>query len=215
MRIRLLRPDQRGLTLIEMVLTLTIIALAGSLIYGALGTALQSWRKGFAKGREELVARIVLERLSEQLRSAVAAMSRTKENEDAVAFDAREDAVRFVTMLSAEGAPPAQVSYSLAQIEGKTALVYREYAWPDKDFFGAPQARREEFLPEISGLKLTVTKRKKENEAETSSAAVEEPWKPTDRELPGKVAVEIRAGPEDGEQETFSLTIPIDTQGLP
>lgn len=208
--------DRRGLTLIEMVLTLTILAVAGALVYGALSTALGSWRKGFQKGREELIARIVLDRVAEQLRSAVAAPSRTKENEDAVAFDARSDSLRFVTLLSAGGAPPVQVSYAIGEDEqGKRVLVYREYPWPDKEFFGTPKPRREEYLPEILGLKVTVTKRKSENENEgaASESVVDEEWKATDSQLPGTVAVEILAGPADGTQETFGMTVTLNVRG--
>lgn len=107
---------RRGVTLIELVLTLTILALAGALIAAALSASLRTWRTGFTRGREELVARIALARIAGQLRSAVPAAAR-QGSEEAVAFEAREDALHFVTVPAAGGAP-LHVSYSLVQEGG-------------------------------------------------------------------------------------------------
>ena len=81
---------RRGLTLIELVITLTILAFAGVLVSGALTTGLRAWQTGLRGGREELVARIVLERIAAQLRAAVRA-GQPRAATDAVAFDAGED----------------------------------------------------------------------------------------------------------------------------
>ncbi len=198
---------ERGLTLIELVLTLTILALAGALVSGALSTGLRAWQSGFARGREDLVARVVVERLAAQLRSVVASPSR-REGEDAVAFEVREDALRFVT-LSGSGAAPAQVSYALEAGERGPQLVYREYPWPDKEFFGEHQARREERVPEIAGLSVSVTRRADEEEAEPG--LVQREWKPTDGVVPLKVAVELRlrgAGEAAPRTHRLEVTLP-------
>lgn len=204
------RPAERGLTLIEMVLTLTILAVAGSLVFGALSTALRAWQGGFARGRDELVARIVLERLAGQLRSVVVAPAR-RGNEDVIAFDAGEHALRFVTLLGS-GRAPAQVSYAIAEEEGASALVYREYPWPDKDFFSAGKPRREERVPEITGLTVTLTRRPDEENA--TGDQLEGPWSPADGVLPGTVTVEITATQGgDAGPAAYSLTVPLETVG--
>ena len=154
---RRLRGDRRGLTLIELVLTLTILAFAGALVSGAFVTGLRAWQSGLRSGREELVARIVLERIATQLRAAVFSPARHDKG-DAVAFDAAEDHLRFVT-LAASGAAPVQVFYGLQAGGGDAQLVYREYPWPDKEFFGSGNQRREERIPEITGLSVKVVKR--------------------------------------------------------
>jgi prepilin-type N-terminal cleavage/methylation domain-containing protein len=207
--VRARRRAAAGLTLIEMVLALTILAIAGGLVSGAFGTALNAWRGGFARGREELVARVVLERIAGQLRSVVPALTR-KGSEVVVAFDAKEDAVRFVTLLSASGTAPAQVSYGLAEDQGRRVLVYREYPWPDKDFFKESRPRREELVPEVAGLKVSVTRRPDEEEEEESSAATSQPWSADGGILPGTVTVEISVPREGEETETLSLTVPLD-----
>jgi hypothetical protein len=197
-----------------MVLALTILGLAGGLVTGALGTALRSWQGGFVRGREELVARVVLERMAGQLRSAVPSPAK-RGTDDAIAFEAKADALRFVTLLSASGGAPAQVGYSLVDEEGRRALVYREFAWPDKDFFKeGNRPRREERLPEIGGLTVRVTKRQ-DAEAAAPNVTTGESWSPTDGVLPASVTVEIRTAPESGEPATYALTVPIATVAPP
>lgn len=195
---------RRGVTLIELVLTLTILALAGALIAAALSASLRTWRTGFTRGREELVARIALARIAGQLRSAVPAAAR-QGSEEAVAFEAREDALHFVTVPAAGGAP-LHVSYSLVQEGGKPALVYRELPWPDKEFFGEGRPRREEVVPEITGMKVGVTRCPEEGEPAPN--AVASPWKPTDLCLPGSVEVEITLSDGDGES-TYKVSVPL------
>lgn len=200
----------RGLTLIELVLAMTIVALAGALVYGALGTALRAWQSGFAHGRGELVGRIVASRLAGQLRSVVAAPAR-RGNEAAVAFAAGEHELRFVTTLSASAPAPAAVSYAIVEEEGRPALVYREYAWPDKKFFEEPAPLREERLPEVGGFAVKVERRPEEE----TGVPVSGEWSPTEG-MPGSVTVEIAAAAEgDAEPRRWSLTVPIAVEGVP
>lgn len=200
-------PGSRGLTLIELVLTLTILSLVGVLVSGSLAAGLRAWRADAHGGREELVARIVLERLAAQLRAAVPSPARVL-NEDAVAFDVAEGALRFVT-LAGGGSPPMQVSYRLegGGAGAGGALVYREYPWPDKDFFGESRARREERIPEVSGFAVTATPRSEELETGESAAA---PWNPRDQELPDRVTVEVTAGGAgEDEPRRYRVVVPV------
>ncbi len=206
------RGDRRGLTLIELVLTLTILALAGALVSGAFATGLRSWQSGLRSGREELIARIVLERLATQLRAAVASPAK-RDGEKAVAFDAAEDHLRFVTV-SAAGQAPVQVSYSLGSDGGNPHLVYREYPWPDKDFFGEGRPRREEKVVEVTGFAVKVVKRSEtsdKDDANKASALVTQDWSPLDKELPGSVSIEIvvsAAGQPESRQYQLTVSIP-------
>lgn len=203
------RRRERGLTLIELVLAMTIVSLAGALVYGALGTALRAWQGGFSHGRDELVARIVASRLAGQLRSAVAAPAR-RDGEAAVAFAAGEHELRFVTLLSGSAPAPGVVSYAIVEEEGRPALHYREYPWPDKAFFGEPVPLREERLPEIQGFAVTVERRPEEETGLPDSGA----WKPTEG-MPGAVSIEIAAAAGDAEPRRWSLKVPILAEGAP
>jgi prepilin-type N-terminal cleavage/methylation domain-containing protein len=203
--------DPRGLTLIELILTLSILGLAGVLVSGALATSLRAWETGFSRGREELLARIVLERIGAQLRAVVDSPARIPQ-EDAVAFEAKEHALRFVTCAAA-GAAPVQVSYVLEDGPDGARLVYREYPWPDKDFFGEHRPRREETLPAISGFAVTVTRRPDNPDEETGEGAAEPlgAWSPLDQTLPKSVAVEIslgNAGGGEAKVHRIAVTLP-------
>jgi prepilin-type N-terminal cleavage/methylation domain-containing protein len=211
--LRRLRGDRRGLTLIELVLTLTILAFAGALVSGAFVTGLRAWQSGLRSGREELVARIVLERIATQLRAAISSPARHDKG-DAVAFDAAEDHLRFVT-LEAGGTAPVQVFYGLRGGGGDAQLVYREYPWPDKEFFGEGPPRSEEKIPEITGFSVKVVKRIAASKTGvTDSAPATEDWSPLDEQLPASVSVEIVVNTE-GRQEPrhYQITVPILTQG--
>ncbi len=207
-----LRGDRRGLTLIELVLTLTILALAGALVSGALATGLRAWKSGLNSGRDELVARIVLERIATQLRDAVDSPAE-RNGAAAIAFDAADDRLRFVT-LAASGQAPVQVSYGLRVEDGETRLVYGEYPWPDKDFFGEGRPRHEEVVPEVSGLAVTVVKRSRKKDGILEPATGE--WSPLDGALPASVGIEIVIGAAGRtEPKRFRITVPILTQRSP
>jgi prepilin-type N-terminal cleavage/methylation domain-containing protein len=195
-----------GLTLIELVLALAILAVAGALVSGAFTGALRSWSAGLAAGREELVARVALERIATQLRAAVGSPARRGE-QDAVAFDAGDEHLRFVTA-AGEGAAPAHVFYGLADCPEGRCLVYREHPWPDKDFFGASRPRREELIAEIAGLAVRVEPRDADAGEDSAPAARE--WDPAGREMPGRVTVEIRMRGEGGRgARSWRAVVPI------
>jgi prepilin-type N-terminal cleavage/methylation domain-containing protein len=213
---RRLRSDRRGLSLIELVLTLTILAFAGALVSGAFVTGLRAWQSGLRSGREELVARIVLERIATQLRSAISSPAK-HDNGDAIAFDAAEDHLRFVT-LAAGGTAPVQVFYGLrGGGAGDAQLVYREYPWPDKEFFGDGRQRSEENIPEITGFSVKAVKRiDTADTGEKDSAAATEDWSPLDEKLPASVSVEIVVSAENRQEpRRYRITVPILTQDAP
>lgn len=203
---------QRGLTLIELVLALTILAIAGALVSGALATGLRAWRSGLRSGREEQVARIVLERIATQLRAAVTAPAR-RGGEETVAFDVGEDRLRFVT-LAAAGAAPVQVSYGLQADGAGSHLVYREHPWPDKEFFGGGRPRREEGVAEVTGFAVKAYQAGESSDDGTGQSSEE--WNPLDQVLPASVSVEILV-PAQGEPEPrrYRIRVPILAHGAP
>lgn len=197
--------DRRGLTLIELLLTLTILAAAGALVAGALTTGLRAWQTGLRSGREELVARIVLERLATQLRAAVDSPA-SRDGESAVAFAVGEDYVRFVTL--AAGGAPTQVFYGMVSDGGPPHLAYREYAWPDKEFFADGRPRREERVVEVTGFAVKVKRR--EEESDDGEAPESGEWSPVDEELPASVSVELLVGAAGlPEPNRYRIEVPV------
>ncbi len=201
-----------GVTLIEMVLALTILALAGGIIYSSFSTAVGSWNAGFTHGKKDHVARISLDRMAQQLRSAVAATV-TKSDREVVAFDSGEDYLRFVTLLPVGNGAPRQVSYSIEDSGNGKELVYREYPWPDKKFFEGGEPIREERLPEIAGLELTLMAGREEVREQDVPSVQEEQkeWLPGEvPDLPAEVGVLLTTASEGSRPgESFSVTITI------
>jgi hypothetical protein len=209
------------LTLIELILTLSILAIAGVLVSGALTTSLRAWQSGFSQGREELTARIVLERIAAQLRSVVDSKVHQVGQEEKEAFEVGEGKLRFVTCAAA-GAAPVQVSYSLEETADGGRLVYREYPWPDKDFFGEHRPRRVETIPAVTGFTVSVVPRSDEEsdavppETAEAGAPPQGEWTPLDQRLPKSVAVEISLQPPGGgEARVHRLTVTLPGEAAP
>lgn len=191
------RPLRRaaGLTLLEVLLAFTLLSLAGAIVYGALNTALVAWSAGVTRGRNSQVAGIALDRMAQQLSSIVPAVI-IEGGERKVAFEADENSLHFVTFLPTGSPPLAQVSYSIEEGEEGPRLVYREYPWPDKDFFADPLPVREEALPEIEGMEIITV------------AGEEEPEEEPD--FPEEVEIRLRpAGEEAGTEERFTAHVPL------
>ena len=79
-----------GFTLLEVMVSLMILTLAMALAYGSLTTAITSWSRGLDRGRREQVARIALERMAQQLKSAIPATI-AGEGGRRAAFESGED----------------------------------------------------------------------------------------------------------------------------
>ena len=150
-------PRERGFTLIEVLIALTIVALAGVVVYGALSTALTSWSAGIIDSRRSQVAQIALDRISQQLKSTVASTVK-KDGRVVAAFTGDDHSIRFVTLGAAGGAPLAAVSYAVEDGKDGRRFVYREYPWPDKDFFEPKDPWTEEEVPEIVDLTFVFRK---------------------------------------------------------
>ena len=204
--------DRRGLTLLESLLALTILSMAGAVVYSSLSTTLLSWRKGVNRGREHQTALVALDRIAGQLKSAVPAVVEG-EGGPAAAFAAGEDFIRFVTLLPVSGRPMAQVSYAVEEREGKEVLVYREHPWPDKKFSeGGGDPWMEEEITGISGM--TVLPRVVEEDdgsALPRSGREEAAWQAgEEKELPDEVEVSLRlSGPGEGGEEPYRTVVPI------
>lgn len=200
-----------GLTLIELLLTLTILAVAGVLVAGSLNTGLRAWRSAQRHGREELVAALVAGRLSAQLRSAVPATAK-RDGRDAPAFTIGEDWLRFVTISGAD-AKPVQVSYSIEGDGEDRRLVFRTYPWPDKHFFdeSRPSSERlpEEAVEEVVGLSVKGAWRDDDEGGQGGAAAGD--WDPEKaKKLPESVTVELQVkGGAGVEPKTSSITVPL------
>ena len=201
----ILRPSG-GFTLLEVLIALTIVALAGVVVYGALGTAVDAWSAGLVESRRSQVAQIAMERISRQLKSSVPSTVKDG-NRVVAAFTGDEHSVRFVTLGAVSGAPVAAVSYAVEDNGEGPRFVYREYPWPDKDFLDPGDPWTEEEVREIVGLSFSF------REAARSSEEEGEPWEPgKGRTPPAEVDVTIViAGDGPPEERSLTTTVPVMT----
>ncbi len=63
--------NERGITLLELMVALVITALLGMAIYNVCKMAMDAWQKGEARTQVYQNARIALDRMSEEIRSAI------------------------------------------------------------------------------------------------------------------------------------------------
>ncbi len=203
--------DRRGLTLLETLLALTILSMAGAVVYSSLATTLFSWRTGVSRGRDRQVALVALDRIAGQLKSAVPAVVRS-DSGTVAAFDGGENFVRFVTLLPVSGRPVAQVSYSIEQRGGGRMLVYREHPWPDKEFAeGGGDPWLEEEVPEITGMSVLLMTREggAESEGPDAERAGTE-WQAGEKEeLPDEVEVSFQIASDTEEESLFRTVVPV------
>jgi len=63
--------DERGITLLELMVAMVITAIMGLAIYNVCKMAMDAWQKGEARTQVYQNARIALDRMSEEIRSAI------------------------------------------------------------------------------------------------------------------------------------------------
>jgi general secretion pathway protein J len=93
-----LRRDQGGLTLLEIVLAMTVLALMVVLLLASLRVGVRAWEAGERRASTQQELRAVIELLTDALSTAVPYRGRLGDApERRVLFEGEEDAVRFVT----------------------------------------------------------------------------------------------------------------------
>jgi prepilin-type N-terminal cleavage/methylation domain-containing protein len=207
------RHRAEGFTLLEVMVSLMILTLVLAVSYSSFTTALTSWSAGLNRGRKEQVARIALGRMAQQLKSAVPATITEEGGRRRPAFEGGEDHIRFVTVLPVGIDPlPVQVSYSIEEIDGENRMVYREYPWPDKNFFEIGEPVREESVDEIVGMAITLRPREEkgengENEGSDTPRDEEDRPQLDEDEMPGGVDISLRLEGDEDDRHSISVSL--------
>jgi len=129
-----------GFTLIEVVITLTILGFICLIIFGAFRLGLSAWERGESVKDEYQKARIVSQLISQQVKSAVPFKIKTQEAEgDYLAFEGNTRSLRFVSSLPVRGKQPEGFVYARYEFKeegsaGGRLILYEEKAL-NKDFF--------------------------------------------------------------------------------
>jgi len=134
------RMRKRGFTLIEVVITLTILGFICLIVFGAFRLGLSAWERGESVKDEYQKARIVSQLITQQVKSAVPYKIKPQKAEgDYLAFEGDARSLRFVSSLPVRGKQPEGFVYAKYEFkeegsEGGRLILYEEKAL-NKDFF--------------------------------------------------------------------------------
>ena len=146
-----------GFTLLEMVITLTILGFILLIIFGAFRLGISAWDKGESSREEYQKVRAVLQVVSRQLKSMVPYKVKTEKAEgDYLAFEGRPRSLKFVSTLSMRTNQPEGFVYAIYEFRdggdrNGSLVVYEQRVLIRKNFF--EEGPREELgVPLIDGI---------------------------------------------------------------
>ena len=129
----------RGFTLVEVVITLTILGLILLIIYGAFRLGFSAVEKGESIKEEYQKVRIISQLVTQQMKSAVPYKIKTKKAEgDYLAFYGKAHSLKFVSALSMKEKQPQGLVYTIYDFrkEGREGrLILYEQRALNRDFF--------------------------------------------------------------------------------
>jgi general secretion pathway protein J len=123
-----------GFTLIEVMVTLTILGLILLIIFGVFRLGLSAWEKGESIQEEYQQVRIISQLISRQIKSIVPyKIKTTKAEGDYLAFEGRADSLKFVSALPLRARQPEGLVYAVYEFkmggeEGGRFVFYEERA---------------------------------------------------------------------------------------
>jgi general secretion pathway protein J len=205
----------QGFTLIEVTITLTILAFILLIIFGAFRMGVSAWEKGDSLKDEYQKVRITSQLISRQFKSIVPYRVKTQKAEgNYLAFDGKPEALKFVSAVSIKARQPEGFVYAIYEFkqEGKEEgrLVLYEQRALNKDLF-------EEHPKEESGVSLCegISKvrfeyyREENMEKNQPEGWVEEWNAKEEKELPRAIRMTMTCKNERNEELPITLLVSI------
>lgn len=135
----MLRRDQRGFTLLELVLALSIVAAMLAIVFGGLRVGIRAWQRGEERTESQQHSRSLHALLAQSLGGTTPYLSAAAAGvQPEVLFQGQPDKLSFVTVSPPFPlpAPIAFTAVTLSVDEGdKPGLAIREKALPNEDPF--------------------------------------------------------------------------------
>ncbi len=201
-----------GFTLLELVVTSTILSLMLVMIFGAMRLGSSSWERGEVSAEKYQRMRIVLNLLTQQLKSAFPYKVKTQKAEaDYVAFRGESDSLQFVTTLSLQARRTEGLVHVIYRIRdngsaSKMLKVYEQRVL-NKDFM-EDTPDDDKFLPLIENLSDLKFEYFQEGETKDEAGEWFESWDAKDKkQLPSEVRMTVQWREGKGKKET-ELSLP-------
>jgi len=186
-----------GFTLLELIITFTILSLIFVMVLGALRLGSRSWERGEEKAEKYQERRIIFNLLSQQVRSAFPyRVKATKAEPDYVAFLGKNDSLRFVSAFSLKARRPEGLVFVIYQVDeekssGKGLKIYERRVL-NKDFM-EETPEQEQFINLIEGLSDFTFEYFGEAEGKGETGDWVESWDGKEKkELPRQIRMNIK-----------------------
>jgi prepilin-type N-terminal cleavage/methylation domain-containing protein len=129
-----------GFTLIEVIVTLTVLSFILLVIFGAFRLGLSAWERGESTKEEYQKVRIITQLISQQIKSIVPYKIKTQKAEgDYLAFEGKARSLKFVSALPIKAKRPEGFVYATYEFkeggsEGGRLILYEQRVL-NRDFF--------------------------------------------------------------------------------
>jgi general secretion pathway protein J len=130
----------RGFTLLEVIVTMTILGLILLIISGAFRLGLSAWERGESTREEYQKVRAISQLVCQQIKSSIPYKIKTQKAEgDYLAFEGKPHSLKFVSALPIKAREPQGFVYAIYEFqeggEEGGRLVYYEQRVLNKNFF--------------------------------------------------------------------------------
>ena len=103
-----------GFTLIEVIVTLTVLSFILLIIFGAFRLGLSAWERGESIKEEYQKVRIITQLISQQIKSIVPYKIKTQKTEgNYLAFEGKAHSLKFVSALPIKAKQPEGFVYAI------------------------------------------------------------------------------------------------------
>ncbi len=201
-----------GFTLVEVIITLTILGFIVLIVSGAFRLGLSCWDRGEQTREEYQRQRTASQLISRQIRSMVPYKIKTEKAEgDYLAFEGRAQSLKFVSTLSLKAAHPEGLVFAIYEFkdgqDGGSLVVYEQRV-VNKNFF-EEGPKEDEGVPVLEGLSnVRFEYFRQEDPEKTRSEAWMDEWNAKDeKELPRALRMTLTFKNAKSEKEQAPLTL--------
>jgi len=202
-----------GFTLLEMVVTLTILGFIVLIIFGAFRLGISAWDKGESSREEYQKMRAVSQLVSRQLKSIVPYKIKTEKAEgDYLAFEGRARSLKFVSALSMRTKQPEGFVYAIYEFsegsKGSRLVAYEQRVLIRKNFF-EEDPKEESGVPLVEGISdIRFEYYQEEDSLKSRKEEWVEEWNAKEeKDLPRAVRMTVTYKNRLSEKEETSMTL--------